>query len=140
MKESYEWVEQLVAFQPVVRQWQSAVRDGLLQSGVVPDNGFTYDHIDGTKVGGTIFDPYGHRHTAADLLQHADPSRITVLLHATVHRILFRSKGVCARSYLHFSLSRVVPLLIQETQQGYESQWPMELSSGTHWGQNTRRI
>lgn len=91
MNESYDWVEQVVAFQPEIGKWQGAVRDGLLQSGVVPYNGFTYDHINGTKVGGTIFDSNGQRHTAADLLRYANPSRITLLLHATVHRILFRS-------------------------------------------------
>ena len=93
VNESYEWVEKLVAFEPPMRQWQSAVRDGLVEVGVLPNNGFTYDHINGTKVGGTIFDQDGYRHTAADLLQYANPSRITVLLHATVHKILFRIKG-----------------------------------------------
>nr|KYP56477.1 Protein HOTHEAD [Cajanus cajan] len=92
VNESYQWVEKVVAFQPEVKQWQSAVRDGLLEIGVVPSNGFTYDHIHGTKVGGTIFDHNGNRHTAADLLQYANPSRITLLLDATVHRILFRVK------------------------------------------------
>ncbi|XP_042389694.1 protein HOTHEAD-like [Zingiber officinale] len=47
--------------------------------------------MDGTKVGGTTFDPTGHRHTAADLLKYADPARITVLLRATAQRILFRN-------------------------------------------------
>ncbi|AES94124.2 glucose-methanol-choline (GMC) oxidoreductase family protein [Medicago truncatula] len=92
--ESYKWVERVVAFQPPMRQWQSAVRDGLLEVGVLPYNGFTYDHIHGTKVGGTIFDHNGHRHTAADLLEYANTNTITLLLHATVHRILFtKSKG-----------------------------------------------
>ena len=94
VKESYEWVEKMVAFKPRMKQWQSAVRDGLVEVGVVPYNGFTYDHIRGTKIGGTIFDQYGFRHSAADLLQYGDATRITVLLHATVHRILFRIKGV----------------------------------------------
>lgn len=93
VNESYEWVEKVVAFEPEVKQWQSAVREGLLEIGVVPNNGFSYDHIGGTKVGGTIFDHQGFRHTAADLLQYANPSAITLLLHATVHRILFRVKG-----------------------------------------------
>ena len=93
VNESYQWVEKVVAFEPKVGQWQSAVRDGLLEVGVVPNNGFTYDHIHGTKVGGTIFDQHGFRHTAADLLEYANPAGITVLLHATVHRILFRMKG-----------------------------------------------
>lgn len=91
--ESYSWVEAKVAFQPPMGPWQTAVRDGLLEVGIVPNNGFTYDHINGTKFGGTIFDRNGHRHTAADLLEYADPKRITVLLHATVHRILFRTQG-----------------------------------------------
>ena len=93
--ESYEWVEKVVAFEPPIKQWQSAVRDGLLEAGVVPFNGFTYDHMYGTKVGGTIFDQDGLRHTAADLLQYANPNGLTVLLHAPVHKILFRIKGMC---------------------------------------------
>ncbi|XP_028799218.1 protein HOTHEAD isoform X2 [Neltuma alba] len=102
VNDSYEWVEKVVAFQPVMGPWQSAVRDGLIQSDVVPYNGFTYDHINGTKVGGTIFDPHGLRHTAADLLRYANPSQITVLLHATVHKILFTnpSKATVARGVI----------------------------------------
>ncbi|KAI3952330.1 hypothetical protein MKX01_005197 [Papaver californicum] len=93
VNESYEWVEKIVVFKPKVEAWQSAVRDGLLEVGVVPNNGFTFDHINGTKIGGTIFDRNGHRHSAADLLRYANPKRLTVLLHATVSRILFRPKG-----------------------------------------------
>eukprot|EP00268_Persea_americana_P007319 TRINITY_DN12711_c0_g1_i2.p1 TRINITY_DN12711_c0_g1~~TRINITY_DN12711_c0_g1_i2.p1 ORF type:complete len:568 (+),score=69.35 TRINITY_DN12711_c0_g1_i2:247-1950(+) len=89
---SYEWVEKVMVFEPQLRQWQSAVRDGLLEVGLLPDNGYTFDHIYGTKVGGTIFDKDNHRHTAVDLLQYANPSRLTVLLHATGHRILFKTK------------------------------------------------
>lgn len=92
VNESYQWVERVVAFRPPMRQWQSAVRKGLVEIGVLPYNGFTYDHIYGTKVGGTIFDQHGHRHTAADLLQYANPNGITLLLHATVHKILFKTK------------------------------------------------
>ncbi|XP_010555645.1 PREDICTED: protein HOTHEAD-like [Tarenaya hassleriana] len=86
---AYEWVERKVAFEPPVMTWQSAVRDGLVEAGVVPYNGFTYEHIYGTKIGGTIFDRSGHRHTAADLLEYADPMRLVVYLHASVHKILF---------------------------------------------------
>lgn len=93
VKHSYEWVEKKVAFEPPMLQWQSAVRDGLIEVGVLPYNGFTYDHIYGTKVGGTIFDCNGHRHTAADLLEYADPQKITVYLHATVQKILFTTNG-----------------------------------------------
>ncbi|KAK6262259.1 hypothetical protein QUC31_008075 [Theobroma cacao] len=66
---SYQWVETKVAFKPPMLQWQSALRNGLLEAGVLPDNGFTHDHVHGTKVGGTIFDTGGHKHTAADLLE-----------------------------------------------------------------------
>lgn len=93
VKESYEWVENKVVFEPELKQWQSAVRDGLLEAGVLPNNGFTYDHLIGTKISGSIFDKDGHRHTAADLLEYAHPSNITVHLHATVQRILFVSGG-----------------------------------------------
>ncbi|KAH1223401.1 Protein HOTHEAD [Glycine max] len=97
VKKSYEWVERVVAFEPIVRQWQSAVRGGLLEVGVLPYNGFTFDHIRGTKVGGTIFDQHGHRHTAADLLEYANPTQLTVLLQATVSKILFTNKGSRSR-------------------------------------------
>ncbi|KAA8521967.1 hypothetical protein F0562_012719 [Nyssa sinensis] len=93
VNESYQWVEKVMAFEPSMLQWQSAVRDGLLEVGVVPYNGFTYDHLSGTKVGGTIFDQDGQRHTAADLLQYANPNGLTVLLHASVHEILFTTTG-----------------------------------------------
>ncbi|TKY51249.1 HOTHEAD protein [Spatholobus suberectus] len=110
-KDSYEWVEKKVAFEPPMLQWQSAVRDGLLEAGVLPYNGFTFDHLYGTKVGGTIFDNEGNRHTAADLLEHADPKRISVYLYATVQKILFKYNsaygiifkdafGVMHRAYL----------------------------------------
>ncbi|KAL7253943.1 hypothetical protein ACSBR1_008313 [Camellia fascicularis] len=91
VNESYEWVENKLVFRPPMLEWQSAVRDGLLEVGMMPDNGFTYDHIYGTKVGGTIFDQDGHRHTAANLLEYADPAKITVYLNAVVHQIFFRT-------------------------------------------------
>ncbi|KAB1210767.1 Protein HOTHEAD [Morella rubra] len=98
VNQSYEWVEKVVTFKPPLMEWQSAVRDGLLEVGVLPNNGFTYDHVSGTKVGGTIFDTEGHRHTAADLLQYADPTRITVYLHATVQKISFNYNNGTART------------------------------------------
>ncbi|KAL3524225.1 hypothetical protein ACH5RR_017059 [Cinchona calisaya] len=91
VNESYEWVENKVVFEPAVQSWQSAVRKGLLEAGVIPYNGFTYDHLLGTKVGGTIFDQTGYRHTAADLLEYAHPPNITLYLQATVEQILFRT-------------------------------------------------
>ncbi|CAI0404165.1 unnamed protein product, partial [Linum tenue] len=94
VRRSYDWVESKVAFEPPVRQWQSAVRDGLVEIGVLPYNGFTYDHVQGTKIGGTIFDDQGRRHTAADLLGYANHRTIKVYLHATVSRILFTRRGM----------------------------------------------
>ncbi|KAL6633781.1 hypothetical protein ACP70R_026452 [Stipagrostis hirtigluma subsp. patula] len=90
---AYRWVEDVVAFQPALGPWQAAVRRGLLETGVLPDNGFTYDHIPGTKVGGSIFDAEGRRHTAADLLRYSNPDGIDVFLHARVARILFGYRG-----------------------------------------------
>lgn len=93
VEESYQWVERKVAFEPPVLAWQSAVRKGLIEAGVTPDNGFTYEHLFGTKTGGTIFDGSGHRHTAADLLEYAQPNNTAVYLFATVHKILFSTVG-----------------------------------------------
>uniref|UniRef100_A0A0D9VNR1 Glucose-methanol-choline oxidoreductase N-terminal domain-containing protein n=1 Tax=Leersia perrieri TaxID=77586 RepID=A0A0D9VNR1_9ORYZ len=90
---SYRWVERELVFRPDVPRWQCALREGLLQAGVTPDNGYTVEHVPGTKIGGTIFDSTGRRHTAADLLRRAHPKRLTVFLHATVSRILFQGSG-----------------------------------------------
>ncbi|KAK9057985.1 hypothetical protein SSX86_022825 [Deinandra increscens subsp. villosa] len=92
--ESYKWIEKVMVFKPVMEKWQSALRAALLESGVAPNNGFNYDHVIGTKVGGTLFDENGTRHTAADLLQYANPKGLSVLLHATVQKILFKTKGI----------------------------------------------
>ncbi|XVF12414.1 hypothetical protein REPUB_Repub08aG0116200 [Reevesia pubescens] len=97
VNDSYQRVENKVVFKPNVLQWQSAVRDGLLEAGVLPNNGFTYDHINGTKTGATIFDMDGHRHTAADLLEYADPQKINIYLHATVSKIMLTTKEVGSR-------------------------------------------
>ncbi|KAK9066114.1 hypothetical protein SSX86_015516 [Deinandra increscens subsp. villosa] len=93
VNESYPWVEKQIVNEPIFEPWQRAVRDGLLDVGVSPDNGFTYDHLYGTKVGGTIFDKYGHRHTAAELLASANPQNIHVLIHAKVQKIVFDTTG-----------------------------------------------
>lgn len=91
---SYEWIENVMVFKPVLQKWPSALRAALEEAGLTPDNGISYDHMMGTKVGGTIFDAYGMRHTAADLLQHANPKGLSVILHATVAKILFKTKGM----------------------------------------------
>ncbi|CAL9181251.1 unnamed protein product [Musa hybrid cultivar] len=88
VNESFEWVEREVAFRPVLRSWQAAVRDGLLEAGATPYNGFTVEHVVGTKIGAATFDSHGRRHSAADLLRFANPANIKVAIRATVHRIL----------------------------------------------------
>ena len=88
---SYEWVEKMVVFRPEVKSWQSAVRDGLLEAGVEPYNGYSLDHLNGTKIGGSTFDISGRRHSAADLLTYAKASNIRVAVHASVERVLLAS-------------------------------------------------
>ncbi|KAG6665123.1 protein HOTHEAD-like [Carya illinoinensis] len=90
VEESYPWVEKQIVHRPKLAPWQRAVRDSLLDVGVSPFNGFTYDHIYGTKIGGTIFDRFGLRHSAAELLASANPHKLTVLVHATVQKIVFQ--------------------------------------------------
>ncbi|EPS62089.1 hypothetical protein M569_12703, partial [Genlisea aurea] len=89
VNESYPWIEEQIVHKPDFKAWQRTVRDSLIAAGISPFNGFTYDHIYGTKVGGTIFDRFGRRHTAAELLQSADPRNLRVLVHATVQKIEF---------------------------------------------------
>ncbi|KAL0917847.1 hypothetical protein M5K25_012947 [Dendrobium thyrsiflorum] len=93
VNESYPWIEKQIVHWPELAPWQVALKDGLLEAGVSPFNGYTYDHLYGTKVGGTIFNKNGFRHTAADLLASGSPKNLNVLLHATVLRILFNIRG-----------------------------------------------
>ncbi|KAG8476264.1 hypothetical protein CXB51_033106 [Gossypium anomalum] len=100
VNDAYQWVENKVVFKAPLLQWQTAVRDGLLEAGVLPYNGFTNEHINGTKIGSTIFDINDHRHSAADLLEYADPKNIIVYLHATVTKILFTTQSAIGSSQL----------------------------------------
>ncbi|GLJ22454.1 hypothetical protein SUGI_0422630 [Cryptomeria japonica] len=89
---SYEWVEKEIAFKPdKLSIWSSAFRDALLEAGVLPYNGYTVDHVEGTKISASTFDNNGKRHTAADFFKHANPNNIVVLLNATASRIIFHS-------------------------------------------------
>ncbi|KAJ4909404.1 Protein HOTHEAD [Raphanus sativus] len=97
VNESYPWVEREIVHQPKLTLWQKALRDSLLEVGVRPFNGFTYDHVSGTKVGGTIFDRFGRRHTAAELLAYANPQKLRVLIYATVQKIVFDTSGTRPR-------------------------------------------
>ncbi|KQK16886.1 (R)-mandelonitrile lyase-like isoform X2 [Brachypodium distachyon] len=94
---SYEWVEQELAFQPEVHGWQAAVRAALLEANVTPWNGFTVEHVTGTKIGATTFDASGRRHSAADLLAFARPGRLHVAIRATVTRIIINPIDPAAR-------------------------------------------
>ncbi|CAN4085080.1 unnamed protein product [Withania somnifera] len=88
VNQSYEWVEKAIVFRPELKSWQSAVRDGLVEAGIDLFNGFSLDHVIGTKIGGSTFDRSGRRHSAADLLRYANPSNIQVAVYASMERIL----------------------------------------------------
>ncbi|CAJ1951457.1 unnamed protein product [Sphenostylis stenocarpa] len=96
---SYQWVEKEIVFKPNLKTWQSAVRDGLLEAGVTPYNGYTLDHAKGTKIGGSTFDSSGRRHTSANLLRHARPSNIKVAVYATVERLLLSGSSAIGVLY-----------------------------------------
>lgn len=94
VKEAYEWVESKVVFAPdELTPWQAAIEFGLLEAGVLPYDGFSLEHTEGTKVGATIFDEFGKRHTSADLLVAGNPKNITILLNATVKNVIFNNNG-----------------------------------------------
>ncbi|GAB4829151.1 hypothetical protein Ancab_018814 [Ancistrocladus abbreviatus] len=93
VKDAYTWVESKLVSEPELSPWQFIVMDGLLEAGVLPFNGFTLDHVAGTKISGTIYDIYGMRHTAADLLGQGNLQNITVLLNATVNKVIFKDDG-----------------------------------------------
>ena len=90
VNKSYEWVEKAVVFRPELRNWQSSVRDGLLEAGVDPYNGFS---LVGTKIGCSTFDGSGRRYSAADLLNYENPVNIKVAVYASVERILLASSS-----------------------------------------------
>ncbi|XP_052174755.1 (R)-mandelonitrile lyase-like [Diospyros lotus] len=97
VNQSYKWVERAIVFRPELKNWQSSVRDGLLETGVGPNNGFTLDHSMGTKTGGSTFDSSGRRHSAADLLGYAKSSNIRVAVYASAERIMFASASPGAK-------------------------------------------
>ncbi|KAJ4823404.1 hypothetical protein Tsubulata_032425 [Turnera subulata] len=94
--QSYEWVEKEIVFRPELRNWQSAVRDGLLEAGVDPFHGFTLDHRVETKIVGSTFDGAGRRHSSADLLNNANAANIKVAVYANVERVLVASTAQLA--------------------------------------------
>jgi choline dehydrogenase len=94
VNESYTWVTPIIAEISELQIFQSTAKSGLLEAGVVPDNGGTFQHLIGTKVGGSTFDQTGRRHTAADLLQYSIPDRTNVLLWANTQRMLIDLRNV----------------------------------------------
>ncbi|KAJ8448671.1 hypothetical protein Cgig2_010558 [Carnegiea gigantea] len=74
---------------------------------MLPFDGFSFDQIQGTKFGGTIFDENGHRHPAADLLE---PRAYSVLFkgsHGVMHKAFLQagqknkdSYGVTHKAFL----------------------------------------
>lgn len=42
------WVEDVVVFQPELAPQQSVLERGLLEAGIAPYNGFTFNHFNGT--------------------------------------------------------------------------------------------
>ncbi|KAH9302446.1 hypothetical protein KI387_014029 [Taxus chinensis] len=92
VNQSYEWVEKQNAFKPNrLSHWSSTFQNALMEAKVLPYNGYTVDHVEGTKISASTFDNNGKRHTAADLLKSANPQNIVLLLNVTASRILFHS-------------------------------------------------
>ncbi|XP_039017866.1 (R)-mandelonitrile lyase-like [Hibiscus syriacus] len=93
VNQSYDWVEKGAVFRPELKNWQSAVRDALLEAGIDPYHGFSLEHLVGTKIGGSTFDSSGKRHRAADFLNYAKPANIKVAIYASVERVLLASSS-----------------------------------------------
>ncbi|GLJ35804.1 hypothetical protein SUGI_0718900 [Cryptomeria japonica] len=132
VNESYEWVEKLMAFKPdKLFRWNSAVKDALLEAGVFPYNGYTVGHLEGTKFSASTFDNEGRRHTAADLLQYANPDNIVVLLNATATRVLFdSSSGILKANGVELMTS--IDNLLYQVFINYLSKWSeVILSTGS---------
>ncbi|KAJ0599407.1 putative (R)-mandelonitrile lyase [Helianthus annuus] len=90
VERAYEWVENSIVTHPArLNRFQTSLFNGLLESGVVPDSGFTFDHVQGTKIGGSTFNDSGIRHGAVELLNNANPENLDVLVHAMVDRVIF---------------------------------------------------
>ncbi|KAF9599827.1 hypothetical protein IFM89_001773 [Coptis chinensis] len=81
-------------FRPMsqIDEFTSIVQELVSEEGVANQRGRVLgglEHVEGTKITGTIFDENGMRHCSAHLLHAGDPERLTVLLNATVKSIIF---------------------------------------------------
>ena len=61
VRDAYAWVESKIVSTPELTPWQTVVEFGLLEAGILPYNGFSLEHIEGTKIGASIFDILGHK-------------------------------------------------------------------------------
>ncbi|PRQ32175.1 putative long-chain-alcohol oxidase, FAD/NAD(P)-binding domain-containing protein [Rosa chinensis] len=94
VRDAYEWVESRIITKPDhLPPWSHAALYSFLEAGILPYNGFSLEHIQGTKIGATSFDNQGRRHLPADLLPAGNLSKITVLLNATVDKVIFQKTG-----------------------------------------------
>ncbi|KAJ0532656.1 putative (R)-mandelonitrile lyase [Helianthus annuus] len=107
VKSAYEWVEDSIVTRRVrLGAFQATTFDALVEAGVVPDNGFTLDHVQGTKVGGSTFDDSGRRHGAVELLSKGNPENLTVVVHAIVNRVIFSTSQPLAATGVTYHDSR----------------------------------
>ncbi|XP_030509649.2 (R)-mandelonitrile lyase 1 [Cannabis sativa] len=100
VEKAYEWVEESIVYGSELLEWQNTMKEALLEGGIGPYNGFSLDHKLGTKYSGSIFDEFGGRHGAAELLNKGHFSNLRVVVYATVEQILFSgltAKGVIFR-------------------------------------------
>ncbi|XP_050373775.1 (R)-mandelonitrile lyase-like [Argentina anserina] len=91
VRDAYEWVESRIISKPDLTPWSYVAAFSFLEAGIFPYNGFSLEHIPGTKIGGSLFDEQGKRCLSADLLQAGNPTNITVLLNATVNNVIFHT-------------------------------------------------
>ncbi|EFJ13663.1 hypothetical protein SELMODRAFT_424302 [Selaginella moellendorffii] len=87
---SYTWAENAIVSLPVLGPFQSAFHKGLVEVGVTPDLGATYEHFVGTKTGGSLYDSNGQRRPSSNLIAaYANATNLQVVLHATVTKVQF---------------------------------------------------
>ncbi|KAI5348817.1 hypothetical protein L3X38_001704 [Prunus dulcis] len=98
VNKTYDWVEDTIVFKPDFQFWQNRTGTAFLEVGILPDNGFSLDHIEGTRLTGSTFDNNGTRHASDELLNKGDPNNLKVAVHAAVEKIIFssNSSGVTA--------------------------------------------
>ncbi|CAN6550530.1 unnamed protein product [Malus baccata var. baccata] len=72
--DAYKWVEYRNAFKPKLTSWLYVAELSFLEAGIFPYNGFSLDHIGGTKIGITKLDERGTRNTSVDFLAAGNPN------------------------------------------------------------------